>query len=472
MNKSKNLVRQEARNEKALKKFQIIAPLLEENLDKAAAFNLRLKLAEEHGLSERTLRRYVNAYQKNGFEGLKPIERIHYRKESMPDNYEELLLEAIQLRREVPRRSIEQIILILEAEGRVAPGVLKRPTLQRHMYQAGFGAEHMEIYKDARQSSSRRFCKPHRMMLVQGDIKYGPYLPIGEGGKMVQTYLSSAIDDHSRLILDSQFYDNQEESVVENTFHQAILKYGRFDKCYFDNGSQYVAKQLKLSLARLSIRIAHAPVKSGKSKGKIEKFHQVVDGFLAEAKAARITTLEELNRRWKIYLDAYYHNRPHDGIREYYNSLGIELPGEGISPLQEWNRDTRPLVFMDATVVGEAFQHHESRRVDKGACISFQGRKYETKTELIGHTVEIAYDPANPEIITVSSTGVKAFQAKPLTISAYCNPKQPVPPSIKELEPETSRFLDALEKNYNETAQRRADAISFGGYRKEVSEHV
>jgi hypothetical protein len=472
MKKSTNLEKQKERDEKALQKFQIISPLLEEGLDRSAAHSLRLKLAEEQGISERTLRRYVNAYRKEGFEGLKPVERIRYRKDLMPENYEELLNEAIQLRREVPRRSIEQIILILEAEGRVAPGILKRPTLQRHMYQAGFGAEHMEIYKDARQSSSRRFCKPHRMMLVQGDIKYGPYLPIGKDGKMIQTYLSSAIDDHSRMILDSQFYDNQEEAIVENTFRQVILKYGRFEKCYFDNGSQYVAKQLKLSLARLSIRIAHAPVKSGKSKGKIEKFHQVADDFLAEAKAAKVQTLEELNRLWKIYLDAYYHNRPHDGIREYYESLGIEIPKDGISPLQEWNRDSRPLTFMDASVVGEAFLHHESRRVDKGACISFQGRKYETKPELIGHTVEIAYDPADPEIITVSCTGVTPFQAGPLVIGAYCTPGQPVPPVMQELEPETSRFLDALEKNYDETAKRRADAISFGNYRKEVADHV
>lgn len=63
------------------------------------------------------------------------------------------------------------------------------------------------------------------------------------------SYLSSAIDDHSRFILASEFYDNQEERIVEDTFRKAILKYGRFDKCYFDNGSQYVAKQLKLSLA-------------------------------------------------------------------------------------------------------------------------------------------------------------------------------------------------------------------------------
>ena len=53
----------------------------------------------------------------------------------------------------------------------------------------------MQMYRDARGSSSKRFCKPHRMMLVQGDIKYGPKLPIGKNGARVQTYLSSAIDD-------------------------------------------------------------------------------------------------------------------------------------------------------------------------------------------------------------------------------------------------------------------------------------
>lgn len=165
-------------------------------------------------------------------------------------------------------------------------------------------------------SSSKRFCKPHRMMLIQGDIKYGLKLPIGKNGTMVQTYLSSAIDDHSRFILAFEFYDNQEERIVEDTFRKAILKYGHFDKCYFDNGSQYVAKQLNLSLARLSIQIAFAPLRSGKSKGKIEKFHQVVDDFIAEAKAKKIRTIDELNHYWKIFLEEYYHNKAHEGIRE------------------------------------------------------------------------------------------------------------------------------------------------------------
>ena len=472
MNKTQKFIKQQNRDEIALQKYKMIAPLLEDDLDSFASCELRKRVAEQYGISERTLRRYLTAYHQNGFEGLKPVERIRYRKNIMPGNYEEILMEAVKLRREVPKRSIEQIIMILEMEGKVAPGVLKRPTLQRHMYQAGFGATHMNVYKEARKSSSRRFCKPHRMMLVQGDIKYGPRLPIGKNGAMVQTYLSSAIDDHSRMILFSRFYDHQEGSIVEDTFRKAILKFGHFDKCYFDNGSQYVAKQLQLSLAKLSIKVAHAPVHSGRSKGKIEKFHQVVDDFIAEARAKKIRTLKDLNHYWEIFLEEYYHNRAHEGIREYYQSIGSTVPKEGISPLQEFNRDTRPLVFLDASTVGEAFLHHELRKVDKGGCISFQGRKYETKSQLIGRMVEIAYDPSDARILTIRHEGMEPFETEPLQIEAYCNDRQILPEHIDPCEPETSRFLDALEKRYAESVKRRADAISFGGYKKEVADHV
>ena len=260
MSENKILLKKQNRDAAALEKYKIIAPLLEDGMDSASALELRRRLAEQYELSERTVRRYVNAYRKSGFEGLKPAERVRYNKASAPENYEEILIEAIQLRREVPRRSVEQIIWILESERMVVPGVLKCSTLQRHLYQTGFGSGHMDIYREARKSSSRRFCKPHRMMLIQGDIKYDPKLPIGKNGAMKQTYLSSAIDDHSRMILASEFYDNQEEGIVSDTFRKAILKFGRFDKCYFDNGTQYIAKQLQCSLARLSISVRHAPV--------------------------------------------------------------------------------------------------------------------------------------------------------------------------------------------------------------------
>lgn len=472
MNANRNLIVERWQDDAALQRFRMIAPLVDEHLDHAKRVQLRKEIAAANDISYKTVKRYDDAYRKNGFEGLKPRDHTPRGQEKLPENFEALLQEAMQLRREVPSRSVDKIITILELEGRTGPGELKRSTLQRHLFNAGFGSAHLKTYREARASSSKRFCKPHRMMLVQADIKYGPKLPIGKNGSYARTYLSSVIDDHSRRVLSSRFYDNQEELVVEETFRDTILKYGVFDACYLDNGTQYIAKQLKLSLAKLSIRVSHAPLKSGKSKGKIEKFHQVVDDFIAEARAKKVKTLEELNRLWGIYLETYYHQKPHDGISEYYKSLGVTVHEGGITPEQEWNRDARPLKFLDTGLVGEAFRHHEKRKVDKGACISFRGKPYETKASLIGFYVEISYDPAAPETITVSYPGMQPFQAKPLQIGEYCDQKPALPASMLAVEPETSRFLDALERKHAESAKRRADAISFGAYRKEVAPDV
>ena len=459
-------------DQQALERYKLIAPLLDESIDPAKRSQMRNEIAERAQISERTMYRYEAAYKAGGFSGLKPVACERSLSKKLPENYPKIVEQAIQLKKEVPKRSVEQIIFILEQEGWAAPGILKRSTLERYLYRAGFGVKQMQTYRDARESSSKRFCKPHRMMLLQGDIKYGCKLPIGKNGAMVQTYLSSAIDDHSRYVIQSEFYDNQEEAIVEDTFRKVILKAGKFDAAYFDNGSQYVAKQLKFSLAKLGITVRHAPVRSGKSKGKCEKFHQVVDSFLREAKIHKIKTLEELNRYWGIYLEEYYHKDAHDGIREYYESLDTDVPKEGITPLQEWNRDSRALTFLDTATVAEAFLHHETRLVDKGACISFQGRKYETKPSLIGFKVEISYDPSAPETITVHYPGMEPFTAQPVKIGAFCDKNPSLPVSMQETVPESSRFLNVLEKKQEQSRSRMADAISFGQFRKDGGGNV
>lgn len=233
-----------------------------------------------------------------------------------------------------------------------------------------------------------------------------------------------------------------------------------------------MAKQLKFSLARLGITVRHAPVRSGKSKGKQEKFHQVADAYLREAKVHKIRTLEELNRHWSNYLEEYYHKTAHDGIREYYESLDVAVPAEGITPLQEWNRDSRPLTFLDASVVAEAFLHHEQRMVDRGACISFQGRKYETRPALIEFKVEISYDPMAPETLTVRYPGMEPFTAKPVKIGAFCDKSPALPVSMQETEPENSRMLAVLERKREQSREKITNAISFGQFRKDGGAHV
>jgi len=258
--------------EQALARYQMISPLLDESIDAAKKMQLRRKLAEQNGVSVRTIYRYELAFKRNAFDGLKPVAKSQQFSKKLPKNFDKLLSEAIVLKREVPTRSVNQIILILEMEGLAVPGTLKRSTLQSHLYRAGFGKKQIKKYTDARKSSTKRFCKPNRMMLTQSDIKYGLKLPIGFDGKLVQTYLVAIIDDHSKVILAAGFYDNQEQHIVEDTYRRAILQFGTFDVTYVDNGKQFISKELISALSRLGIRHKRTKINSAQSKGYVKTF--------------------------------------------------------------------------------------------------------------------------------------------------------------------------------------------------------
>ena len=458
-------------DEEALKRYGMIVPLLDPELDGGKRRQMREEAAERNGISKRTLYRYEKGYREEGFEGLRPAGRTKKRRQGLPENFERIMEQAVQLKREVPKRSVRQIIKILELEGWAQPGVLKQSTMQRHLYDAGLGKKQMKRYAEKRETSSRRFCRPHRMELLQGDIKYGPDLRT-TSGELVKTYLSSLIDDHSRYIVQSEFYDNQRQEIVEDTFHKAVLKSGKFDCAYLDNGAQYTTEHLGKACAKLGIRIVHAKPGACQSKGKIEKFHQKVDQFMAEIRAAHVHSVEELNRRWKIFLEQEYQKEAHAGIKEYYESYGVSVPACGITPEQEWMRDTRGLVFMDVSVVAEAFLHHETRRIDEAGCFSLRGSRYEASAALANMEAEIAYDPMDMETVAVRCRGTEALLAHRMEIGAFSSKVPPVPMGMTGSVPETSRLLDALEKKYKEDHGQMARALSFGEYGKEAGRHV
>ena len=423
------------RDEQALKRLEMITPLLDPDMDEAKRTQMREDIAARNGITIRSLYRYEKAYREGSFDGLRPVNRQMRRSARLPSNYDEIIGQAIQLKKEVPRRSVRQIIKILESEGWAAPGVLKASTLQRYLYKAGLGKKQMRKYTESRETSSRRFCRPHRMELVQGDIKYGPQIR-DKDGKLIKTYLSSMIDDHSRYILQSEFYDNQRTEIVEDTFHKAILKHGSFDCGYLDNGKQYITDRLLKSCGRLGIRLLHAKPRNCEAKGKVEKFHQVVDGFIAEIRVAHVHSVGELNELWKYYLEEEYQREPHKGIKEYYEAMD------------------------------------ETRQIDKAGCFSFDGRMYEASTALAGAEVEIIYDPLHTEEIEVHYQGIAPIKAKRVRISSFADKKPPVPIGMTEQLPETSRLLNALEKKYKEDNGLLADAISFAEYGREADTDV
>lgn len=180
--------------------MRMIAPLVGVLSSPEEYYEKRREISVMYEISTRTLQRYVDAYNECGMDGLEP-------KGKVPEHNvivsKELLAEAIRLRRDIPSRSVPTIIQVLELEGKVTPGTLKRTTLQRALAGAGYSTAMMKMYRD-NGYASQRFQRVHRCDLWQGDIKYGPTLRIG--GKVQPTYLSCLIDDayplhHPRAVL-------------------------------------------------------------------------------------------------------------------------------------------------------------------------------------------------------------------------------------------------------------------------------
>ncbi len=247
--------------EEALRRYALLAPLLEDGLSPLEASQRRTKLLEREGVSERTLRRWVATYRKEGFNGLvkKPRKDKGVCKAISP----EALSFAEECRQELPRRSAELIRDLLKSEGHE----VARSTLSRHLRVNGLSGKELEKEREAK-SGSRRFVRVGRNSLWQADLKYGPYIPDPENPeKKKRTYLIAAIDDATRLVTHAEFYDNQKLPVLEDTMRKAVLRNGSPKRLYVDNGRIFISTWMKLACAHLDTRLINAGVGQCQAKG-------------------------------------------------------------------------------------------------------------------------------------------------------------------------------------------------------------
>ncbi|MDF2652093.1 MAG: transposase [Paenibacillus sp.] len=369
-----------------------------------------------------------------------------------------LLEQAILLRREVPGRSVAQIIRILEWEGRIQPGEIKRSTMQEKLTERGYSSRHMRMYADS-SVASRRFQQKHRNRLWHSDIKYGPYLPIGPNGSMKQVFLVTFVDDATRYVLHGEFYPVMDKSIVEDCFRRAIQKNGVPESVYFDNGKQYRTKWMTRACSKLGIKLLFAKPFSPEATGKVERFNRVVDSFLSEAVLEKPKTLERLNELFQVWLSECYQHKSHSA-----------LPGKQ-SPETSFRSDKKALRFVDPDLLTNAFLQCESRKVDKSGCISFMDRKYEVGLLFISRTVEVIFDPADISELTIEYEDHKPWQVRELVIGERAGKRPALPTQRQRESAESSRMLDAAESRHQVRNERQAPAVSYRAVWKET-DHV
>jgi len=428
-------------NETALKRHEIIAPLLVPGLEEAEKRRIRREILEREGISERTLRRYLAAYREDGYEGLKPKTRSDNGK--LKAISREILDRAAELKQELPERSVRRIIRILEGEGTIKKGEISRSTLSRHLLKMGLGAADLKNAKTGG-TAARRFVKSSRNTLWQADIKYGPYIPAANGSKK-KTYLIALIDDATRYICHAQFYDNQRLPILEDSFRKAVLKCGKPDAVYVDNGKIFISRWFRIACAKLGIRHLNTKAYSPQSKGKIERFNATVEEFLQEISLEKPKDLNELNQKFRIWLDEGYNNRPHSGLK-------------GDTPMHAYTKDPRKIRFATPEECRDAFLWEDTRKVDRTGCFKLSGIEYEAGLEYIGKKVDVRYDPFDMSLVEIWHGGERKKAVPPLKVGAFCSGAEKVQAAAKATH---SRLLKVYEAENAKRQKKKTGALSF-----------
>lgn len=434
----------------ALRRYDIISPLLKEGLEPAEYTHRRGEIIASGKVSDRTLCRYLKLYRDQGFDGLLPCSRSDAG--TVRAVAADIIAEAVDLKAELPRRSADIIIRTLENEGVVKAGKLRPSTLRRHLRQ-----HHLQSPCDVPTKGIRRFEHEHRNNLWQADCKHGPWIKNPKTGKSVQTQLLVFIDDSTRLVTFAQFYFNSRLPILEDGFRRAVIHRGLPDAVLVDNGKIFISKWFRQACAKLKVKHLTARPYSPQTKGKCERFMLTVEAFLEEMKLEKPQTIEELNAKLNIWLEEYYHRKPHSALN-------------GNTPTAKFDNDVRPLRLVSLEELKDAFLWEEERKVDKAGCIKYHGKLYDVGPKLARRKIKIRFDPFDDGEVEVWDAGKKLGLAKKLVFNQprevdlfpeiTSAPAATTAGKIAQT-PKPSRLMTTLEKQDKERNRRKFGAISY-----------
>ena len=205
------------------------------------------------GVSPRTLRRWVAAYQKNGLRGLS-LQKTGPKKPA----------------HKTPR-SVEQRILRLKKKyPNWGAGRLKHqfslPCSERTVHR--FLKHHCLLIRvKPKPQPCKRFARHHVDSMWQGDTFQ---FRIHDVGKV---YVTGFTDDCSRYRVRSKAYLHKRSDEAVNCLTWA-LRGGRTPReIYLDNGTQFIAKTVKQKAREHGIKLIYGKPYHPRGRGKIEKYH-------------------------------------------------------------------------------------------------------------------------------------------------------------------------------------------------------
>ena len=355
----------------------------------------------------RTIQTWYSRYQKHGvtvMENKPRSDKGKIRKVSL-----EMVQEAIDALlpkvHGAPKRAVLYRLCIeqgLLTRSQVAPRTFSRIVKQ------------FDMLKPQAESDNKQrlaFAKAHANEMWQADTLYGPHVQID--GVAVQTRLIAFLDDASRVCCHGQFFPAENVDTLIEALRAAFYKRGVPASLYVDNGSIYTSKEIIQICARVGCLLAHAPVRDGAAKGKVERFFRSVrEQFLCFQ--LDLSSLEALNRQFTHWVEEDYNAHVHSVL--------------GMSPLDRFALDRHRVRFLPPNQANdELFFVEEERHVRADNTFSFHAVRFEAPRHLPDRTVQVRFQRKDPATrVVVYYKGERMGQARPL--DAIANDRPPRKP--------------------------------------------
>lgn len=396
--------------DRALARYAVVSAYLAQEPKRGACHALLEQLAARtwtdpagrtFQVGTETIRAWVRRFRRRGLPGLEDAARPKRGTAAIPP---ELVDRACDLKRQVPRRSIDLVIRILEETGEAPAGLMRRSTLHRALRANGLSRR---VSAAPSTADLGRFEAAAPNDLWQSDATEGPWLPDPERpGKVRRAWLFAFIDDHSRLQLGGRWSFKQDLPHLEQVFRDSLRRYGAPRRVYYDNGSVYRARHMATVCGRLELAaVVFTTRKKPTSHGKIERFNGVVvEPFIEEVqRASAIRTLDQLNEAWSAWVESQ-HNA---------------------AARPKWNAGLAKVRWVDEATIAHAFRWEEERKADATGVFSLFGKRYEANAEVARRKITLIYDPEDLREVEVHLDGRFVVRARPLAPGPQRRPAAP-----------------------------------------------
>ncbi len=381
----------EIREKIALKRYQLISPVLAEPA-RAQNEYFRKQAETEHefpryGLKKvriSTMKAWLRKYRKEGFDALKPKTRSDG---GRPKRLDEGLLKAIEIKCKAhPSLSGQKLYEMLRDQDLLGQPPVHYNTLLRVVKEQGW------LPLKNRTDVRKAYEVDNVNDLWIADFMHGPQ--VRTANRSAKAILCAILDDHSRMVVGHAFSTSETISALTLVLKEAFLAYGIPKRVYCDNSSTFSSDLLTRSCAQAGISLIHSKPYDSPSRGKVERlFRTIRERFLSVLQEGM--TLEELNETFSLWLKDDYHRKLHTGIEE--------------RPIDRYNASVGRVLIrrLSREELDEIFLIRHERVVNHDATISFKGSLYEVPAAYIRQRIEIRHPVDAPEELYLYDNGVR-----------------------------------------------------------------